>query len=214
MIAVPMLMVFQKLMVCMQRFLPIPLPSAHEISVGVSGHPPSPSDANSIDGVDLGFYTDTDGVLPASTCLPTPCSICHGTGNYGFSRCSFCHGCGVDVVNGRDGGRVPMSPGVDPCPNVEDIMCTDTLDEPVDQRHFKIPRNGGSDVASRTDAPVQSSCSAGPVLAENLVSLTRCTKCRSDICICKVGPCLGDVVQIHNPASRNLRRHGAVIRKV
>ena len=146
----------------------------------------------------LGLWRDEENeihvLVTPVTGSPVSCSICNGTGNYGFGRCSFCHGTGLDA-------------------SVSDTVSGGTSVDPIVPRHFKIPRTAGCDVASRTDAPVQLSCSAAPALVESPVSHTLCLTCQSDICICKVGPLLGDIVLIHNPTSRNFRRHGAVIKK-
>ena len=146
----------------------------------------------------LGLWRDEENeihvLVTPVTGSPVSCSICNGTGNYGFGRCSFCHGTGLDA-------------------SVTDTVSGGTSVDPIVPRHFKIPRTAGCDVASRTDAPVQLSCSAAPALVESPVSHTLCLTCQSDICICKVGPLLGDIVLIHNSTSRNFRRHGAVIKK-
>ena len=70
---------------------------------------------NSTAGIDLGFFVDTVGESLASTVTPdagraVSCSICNGTGNYGFSKCSFCHGSGIDDAIGIDSGcnSVPL----------------------------------------------------------------------------------------------------------
>jgi len=89
--------------------------SAQEDCVDGSGHLSSPPVVNSTAGIDLGFFADSVGESLASIVAPdagraVSCSICNGTGNYGFSKCSFCHGSGIDDAIGIDSGcnSVPL----------------------------------------------------------------------------------------------------------
>ena len=152
------------------------------------------------------------------------CRICSGSGNYGFSKCVFCHGSGIDDASGIDRGGNSVPPVVIAVPQLAPVSGLGASDEPIDQRHRKIPRVGASDVASSTEALAQSSiselcppqglpassCPADPVEAESTVLCTD-SQLLGSYSSMAARPVIGDIVEISAAKSPNFRRHGVVI---